>query len=158
RERGGGELEEAPSVDPGGIRRFGLRELVGERGEEGLVARRLLEAAPLKRGAVLGQAATQRREVGRRHRWHVEQSASPAGRTSFSRIRVSPTLRGSPAGCQSRSKTRSRGRRLGAGSRWQARHQPIVSGFALAVSRISSMRPWQVTQPTPFATWIEWSK
>jgi len=36
--------------------------------------------------------------------------------------------------------------------------QPMLNGWAFSTCAISSMRPWQVTQPTPCLTWMEWLK
>jgi hypothetical protein len=50
------------------------------------------------------------------------------------------------------------GRRFGAGSRRQSRHQPIVSGASCHMSGNWSTSPWQVSQPTPVATCAAWLK
>ena len=44
------------------------------------------------------------------------------------------------------------GRLLGPGLRWQSRHQLMLRGVVWVTVTISSMRPWQVTQPIPAAT------
>ena len=54
--------------------------------------------------------------------------------------------------------TSETGRRLGPGLRWQSRHQLMLRGFIWVTVSISSMRPWQVTQPIPAATCALWAK
>ena len=34
----------------------------------------------------------------------------------------------------------------------------MVSGVAFSTAAIWSTRPWQLTQPTPLFTWMEWLK
>ena len=48
--------------------------------------------------------------------------------------------------------TSATGRLLGPGLRWQSRHQLMLSGVIWVTVSISSIRPWQVTQPIPAAT------
>src|SRR6185312_813645 len=104
---------------------------------------------------VFGEAAP---PIGPGHRWHTEQlvssaapwiwywlnSASPDG---VAAVRVQPI-----------ANSASRGRKFGRGSRWQATHHPIRRLAPFSVSGMVSIRPWQVSQPTPLATWIEWLK
>src|SRR3989338_4235505 len=56
------------------------------------------------------------------------------------------------------SKTASRGRTYFSGWRWQSRHHSICRELVGQVSGIWSMRPWQVEQPMPLATWMLWLK
>jgi len=48
--------------------------------------------------------------------------------------------------------TSETGRLLGPGLRWHSRHQPILRGVICVTLSISSMSPWQVTQPIHAAT------
>ena len=54
--------------------------------------------------------------------------------------------------------TSETGRLLGPGLRWQSRHQLMLRGAIWVTVSISSMRPWQVTQPIPAATCARWVK
>ena len=54
--------------------------------------------------------------------------------------------------------TSETGRLLGPGLRWQSRHQLMLRGVIWVTVSISSMRPWQVTQPIPAATCALWAK
>src|ERR687897_853370 len=47
---------------------------------------------------------------------------------------------------------------VGSTQRWQPRHQLILRGAIWVTVSIWSMRPWQVTHPTPAATCALWVK
>ena len=91
-----------------------------------------------------------RRYVNPAHRWHPEQSVG--GWTGLP-LELRHECRRVPGGVHFMLVTSETGRRLGPGLRWQSRHQLMLRGLACVTVSISSMRPWQVTQPIPAATW-----
>jgi hypothetical protein len=113
---------------------------------------------PLDSGAILGAIVdlSEASPVRSVHRWHPEQSVGGAtGRAPSSCAARNCASRGGVHFMLVISET---GRRLGPGSRWQSRHQLILSGDICVTVSISSMRPWQVTQPMPAETCPRWVK
>src|SRR5690606_13166756 len=84
------------------------------------------------------------------HRWHTEQFVFDF--TWYSSTSCRPMSGRFSGGTQVMSNTASFLRTNFAGSRWQSRHHSMCSVAWGHVSGMRSTRPWQVTQPMPFAT------
>src|SRR6185312_6362312 len=139
-------------------------ELAVDRGLHGLGVVVLFDAAPAFGGnRSVGLALT--------HRWHVVQEVRLWTSLMFCGFcavfapesEPTPGITGQPYFSRPSAVSiivvmNSFGRRFGDGLRWHSRHQPICIVGPWRISGISSTRPWQVTQPTPLATWIEWLK
>ena len=140
RERGADEHHHVAAGHPVGKLRGALREL------------------PLERVAELGSVLDLRETspIGPTHRWHPEHSVG--GWTGRSRASCAARTWASRGGLHFMLVTSERGRLLGPGSRWQSRHQLMLSGAIWVTVSISSMRPWQVTQPIPAVTCALWAK
>ena len=142
RGEGGRGGEELHHLAAGGRPRVAGRELALRR--ERTVP--LLDAAPLRARVtgcsglrpppVAGGARSSVRDGERLQRWHVVQFVRVC--TSYSCLRRAPRANCSlsPPAFQVIETTSSRGRRNLSGSRWQSRHQPMVSGAHFSTAAI----------------------